>query len=61
MGPALYRARNWKEAIAALEDAMKLSKGGNGYHWSCLALSAPASGQHHRGPQVVRQGHRVDG
>lgn len=41
LGVAYYRAGQWKEAIAALEESMKLSKGGDGgpVDWLPLAMS----------------------
>jgi serine/threonine protein kinase/Flp pilus assembly protein TadD len=37
LGAAYYRARNWKEAVAALEKSMQLS-GGNSYDWFFVAM-----------------------
>jgi serine/threonine protein kinase/tetratricopeptide (TPR) repeat protein len=42
MGLAHYRAGNWKESIAALEEAIKLAQGGDSCEWFCLAMA------HHR-------------
>jgi tetratricopeptide (TPR) repeat protein/serine/threonine protein kinase len=39
MGLAHYRAGNWKESLDALEEAMKLAKGGNSSHWFCVAMA----------------------
>src|SRR5262249_9067986 len=39
MGLAHYRAGNWKESLAVLEEAMKLVKGGNSSHWFCVAMA----------------------
>jgi tetratricopeptide (TPR) repeat protein len=39
VGIAHYQAGNWKESLAALEEAMALAKGGSGYIWFCLAMA----------------------
>ena len=38
LGMAHYRVGNWKEALAALENAMALSDGGDGLDWLILAM-----------------------
>ncbi|MFO0954047.1 MAG: tetratricopeptide repeat protein [Isosphaeraceae bacterium] len=42
LGLAHYRAGDWKASVAALEDAVKLAKGGTGNSWFYLAMA------HHR-------------
>jgi hypothetical protein len=39
LGAAHYRAGHGKDAVAALEEAMKLRKGGDGFDWFLLALA----------------------
>jgi tetratricopeptide (TPR) repeat protein len=39
LGVALYRTGTWKEAVAALEKSMALSKGGNSFDWFVLAMA----------------------
>jgi serine/threonine protein kinase/tetratricopeptide (TPR) repeat protein len=39
MGLAHYRAGNWRQALVVLEEAMKLAKGGDSWHWFCLAMT----------------------
>jgi superkiller protein 3 len=39
LGVAQYRAGDWKEAIAALEKAMAMRKGGDGNDWFFLAMA----------------------
>jgi tetratricopeptide (TPR) repeat protein len=39
LGAAQYRAGNWKDAIAALEKSMELSKGGDSSDWFFLAMA----------------------
>jgi tetratricopeptide (TPR) repeat protein len=39
LGAAHYRARNWKETVAALEKSMELRKGGDGFDWFFLAMA----------------------
>jgi tetratricopeptide (TPR) repeat protein len=39
LGWALYRTGTWKEAVAALEKSMALSKGGNSWDWFVLAMA----------------------
>src|SRR5207249_7440084 len=39
MGLAHYRAGNWKESLAALQEAMKLAKGGDSFDWFFLAMA----------------------
>jgi tetratricopeptide (TPR) repeat protein/serine/threonine protein kinase len=39
LGAALYRAGNWKAAIAATEQAMKLRKRGDAFDWLVLAMA----------------------
>jgi tetratricopeptide (TPR) repeat protein len=39
LGVACYRARQWKEAVAALKKAMQLRSGGNSGDWFFLAMA----------------------
>jgi tetratricopeptide (TPR) repeat protein len=39
LGVALYRAHDWRAAVAALEKSMELGKGGNGSDWFLLAMA----------------------
>jgi eukaryotic-like serine/threonine-protein kinase len=39
LGVALYRARDWKAAVAALEKSMELRKGGDSFDWFVLAMA----------------------
>jgi eukaryotic-like serine/threonine-protein kinase len=39
LGAAYYRARSWKEAVAALEKSMQLRNGGDSYDWFFLAMA----------------------
>ncbi|MCE9527109.1 MAG: protein kinase [Planctomycetales bacterium] len=39
LGVAHYRVGNWKDAVAGLEKAMALSKGGNSFNWFFLAMA----------------------
>jgi tetratricopeptide (TPR) repeat protein len=45
LGWALYRTGAWKEAIAALEKSMELSKGGNSLAWFFLAMAYQQLGE----------------
>jgi tetratricopeptide (TPR) repeat protein len=45
LGVAIYRTGNWKEAIAALEKSMELTKGGNSFDWFALAMAYQQIGQ----------------
>jgi tetratricopeptide (TPR) repeat protein len=38
LGVAHYRAGDWKAAVAALEESMKLRNGGDGFDWFFLAM-----------------------
>jgi tetratricopeptide (TPR) repeat protein len=39
LGIALYRAGDWKEAVAALQKSMELRKGGDSNDWFFLAMT----------------------
>jgi Flp pilus assembly protein TadD len=39
LGAALYRAEDWKGAIAALEKSMELRKGGDSFDWFFLGMA----------------------
>ena len=39
LGVAHYRAASWKDAVAALEKSMELSKGSNSFDWFFLAMA----------------------
>ncbi len=39
LGIAQYRAGNWKDAIAALDQSRELRKGGDGFNWFFLAMA----------------------
>jgi tetratricopeptide (TPR) repeat protein len=39
LGVACYRARNWNDAIAALERSMQLNSGGESFDWFFLAMA----------------------
>jgi serine/threonine protein kinase/tetratricopeptide (TPR) repeat protein len=39
LGAAHYRARNWKEAVPALEKSIQLRGGGDSYDWFFLAMA----------------------
>ena len=57
LGVAHYRAGNWKEAIAALEQSMRLFDGRReAMNTFVLAMSPLANGQQGRGSPMVRQG-----
>ncbi|MHC4971515.1 MAG: tetratricopeptide repeat protein [Planctomycetota bacterium] len=45
LGVAQYRARDWKAALAALQESMRLLSGGDGYDWFFVAMAVWESGR----------------
>jgi serine/threonine-protein kinase len=51
LGVALYRAGDWKEAVAALQKSMELRKGGESNDWFFLAMARWQLGDKQQGRQ----------
>jgi serine/threonine protein kinase len=55
LGIAHYRAGNCKEAVAALETAMKLRNGGDSHDWFFLAMAHAGLGEHAAANRLYEQ------
>jgi tetratricopeptide (TPR) repeat protein len=52
---ALYRARDWKAAVAALDKARELSRGGDAGNWLFLAMAHWKLGNHDEALKMYKQ------